>query len=1223
MSDSALRLGDFRLGAPIGRGGFSDVWIATHPLSRHRFAVKTLRGELATNSVSRDGFAREADAVARMSHPSIIGIHDFGQVPDEVAAASEGRLTAGAPYLVMDYHGRGAVREGRWSWPNIEVLLRAVLSALAHAHARAVLHLDIKPANVLRDVANDGSHRFIVSDFGTAALLDRLALEPVALGHTWGGTPMYMAPERLFGREFEQGPWSDLYSLAVMAWMLATGHAPFTAKSTTELMHAHARTGLPVLPDDAAMPEGFRVWLRRAGDRSPERRYQTSAEALAALDALTNFGPRIPTDDYVAVPAAEATPTADPALAQTTAMVSSVTGSWTRESTRPMGLMRQVVPIPEQSEGFERPIGWSQTLTLGEGLLGRRESPLVGREGERAMLWAAFRGAEQSRMVRVVVLEGAAGAGKSRLARWLGESAAEHCGAVLLRATHGEAGSRHDGLPAMLARGLWTRIQDATDLQHWSRHVMAGLGSRNAYDTDSLADIVSHALIAPDEPRPWSVRLSTDAARHEVIEKLLRRLAETRPVVLWLDDVHWGPGSLRLAERIVASAESRPFGLTMVLTARADERDELPAVFSGIDAIGSGPGAAHLTVGPLPGTDAISLLRATFALEHRTAEVLASRSAGNPLLALQLLHALHSSGQLASRKGGWGLTDDVNERPQETMLAVWQRRVALALDAFDAPERPAARVALERAAALGTSIDSTELEQVCSDVSARVMARLLRELIEAQLVELGEGGFSFVHGLLPEAIEAEAIEAGRAAAHHAAIADMLAAHAARDYAARERRALHLERAGRAVEAFDETVARLGAEKPTEAVVLRLGVAQLTRCLDRMSPADADPRRGLLEVFALQAAYLDDPGGDGNAERIEATRAALRPGIDDYARWHLDIFRADARDGYAENEFVTNTYREELAEAEARGDEAGALRVRAALVIQLEIAAETAEVLKTACAARASTPPSLRRSSPYIDLIGCRVRTHFDLGQYSEGVEALEELDGILRQGCSREVLCSTHMLRCESLIRFGEFDAARAALDEALDIAFTTSSNRDILCYVHRTALLARAGDWRACLKTLRATMQPERGARIRGLVVSAIAYASVAIAQLQRPDLWDEHVPDAIADLQKWGFFEAVMARCVADAGVAWLLRGDSERGLFALEAARAALSGARDAAAHARVEALLARPDSVDPDAPEFLSEVRCNLESAPDWLLRPAWVPRDASAPPSGPVVRRRRE
>lgn len=217
-----LRLGAFELVAPEGSGGQGTVWTARHAASGLPCVVKLLRPDRG-DATSLRAFAREVRAVARLDHPHVVSVFDHGVVSAADQRASDGAVREGSPWLAMERVSGGALTDRPDEPDEVTTRVRALLSALAHAHARGVLHLDLKPANVL--VAGPGDLRpgLRVVDFGIAALDgERFP----------GATPAWSAPEQL--RAGPVGPPTDLFAVGRLAayWLDGRPH-PLTEWADT------------------------------------------------------------------------------------------------------------------------------------------------------------------------------------------------------------------------------------------------------------------------------------------------------------------------------------------------------------------------------------------------------------------------------------------------------------------------------------------------------------------------------------------------------------------------------------------------------------------------------------------------------------------------------------------------------------------------------------------------------------------------------------------------------------------------------------------------------------------------------------------------------------------------------------------------------------------------------------------------------------------------------
>jgi len=204
----ASRLGHLELGELLGKGGMGEVYRATDLRLGREVAVKFLPEALAATAEGRARFEREARALARLNHPHIVTLHEFGELE-------------GQPYLVMELV-EGAALPTRLPLPRAEALriALAVCEALEFAHHKGVVHRDLKPANVLVDAQG----RVKVADFGIARLLDAGPGGAITRGNVVAGTPQYLAPEALLGAEPSAA--MDVFSMGVLVYELLTGRLP-------------------------------------------------------------------------------------------------------------------------------------------------------------------------------------------------------------------------------------------------------------------------------------------------------------------------------------------------------------------------------------------------------------------------------------------------------------------------------------------------------------------------------------------------------------------------------------------------------------------------------------------------------------------------------------------------------------------------------------------------------------------------------------------------------------------------------------------------------------------------------------------------------------------------------------------------------------------------------------------------------------------------------------
>jgi len=255
----------------LGSGGMGRVYEAEHTALGRTFALKVLHGRMLQGDGATQ-FLREARAAARIKHPNIVDVVDFGYLED------------GRPYLVMELlAGRCLAQRLENALPaRLAVsIARQIATGLAAAHSVGVIHADVTASNIF--VSDDGQAKLV--DFGLALLRDdpRWRDGEVATDYVFG-TPSYIAPEQIRGNRATER--SDQYSLGVVLFEMLTGGPPFVADSTRDLCLLHLQGPVPeVVSPHGAVPRAVRDVVNRCLAKSPANRYGTTRELVEALTA--------------------------------------------------------------------------------------------------------------------------------------------------------------------------------------------------------------------------------------------------------------------------------------------------------------------------------------------------------------------------------------------------------------------------------------------------------------------------------------------------------------------------------------------------------------------------------------------------------------------------------------------------------------------------------------------------------------------------------------------------------------------------------------------------------------------------------------------------------------------------------------------------------------------------------------------------------------------------
>ena len=270
-------IGRYEVLGQLGAGAAGLVFRARDPLIRRQVAIKVLRASRSLTEtqvrVVQERFFREAQTAGSLDHPNIVKIFDLGK--DD----------SGELYIVMEcIEGTSLDRLLERERPDagsLLAVLEQVASALDAAHARGIVHRDVKPANILLTEAG-----FVkITDFGIA----RITSSHLTLDSTELGTPRYMSPEQVEGKELDGR--ADLFSLGVIAYQMLTGEAPFEGDSAVTLayqvVHGAPRRASEVAPD---LPAALDLVLERMLHKDPARRYPSGSAFLTDLRAV--LGPQ-------------------------------------------------------------------------------------------------------------------------------------------------------------------------------------------------------------------------------------------------------------------------------------------------------------------------------------------------------------------------------------------------------------------------------------------------------------------------------------------------------------------------------------------------------------------------------------------------------------------------------------------------------------------------------------------------------------------------------------------------------------------------------------------------------------------------------------------------------------------------------------------------------------------------------------------------------------------
>ncbi|MDF0732400.1 serine/threonine-protein kinase [Pseudomonas entomophila] len=266
------RLGKYRIDSVLGKGAMGTVYKAFDPHIARVVALKTIRRELLGDGQQQQllsRFQNEAQAAGRLSHPNIVAVYDYGE--DD-----------GAAYIAMEFVDGIALNtrlQNQEPRQLAQVLgwMRQLLGALHYAHAKGVVHRDVKPANLL--ITSDDQVK--VTDFGIA----RIDTSVLTQTGSMIGTPSYMSPEQFCG-ELVDGR-SDVFSAGIVLYQLLTGERPFSGSATMVMQQILNQTPVPPSSLNPTLDPQFDALIRQALAKRPDERFASAQDFLEALEALS------------------------------------------------------------------------------------------------------------------------------------------------------------------------------------------------------------------------------------------------------------------------------------------------------------------------------------------------------------------------------------------------------------------------------------------------------------------------------------------------------------------------------------------------------------------------------------------------------------------------------------------------------------------------------------------------------------------------------------------------------------------------------------------------------------------------------------------------------------------------------------------------------------------------------------------------------------------------
>ncbi len=673
-ADFPRSLGPYLLVEEVGRGGMGTVYRALDSEGEN-VAIKVIRADLEDEYEVRRRFHREARAAARLVHPNIVRLLDFNTENDQT-------------YMVMEYVGGGTLIPWRTSPPDGDTLRQvfiSILEALAYAHSRGVVHRDLKPENVLLHATLDGHPDPRVLDFGVAHLRDE-ALPDGTSGYV--GTPEYISPEQVLNPA-DISSASDLYAIGIMLFEVVCGYLPFSKSSSEATVVAQVNAPVPpvVVRDGYMACPALEQVITRLLAKHPYDRYLCAVDVIDALKKCTIKG-----------------------------QPSSL--SWaSTDGQRPTHQMAVSTLRTRRRSSGPRPGVKPGSV----GLVSLRDPQFIGRENElrRAAGWVAE--CLTTRQGRLIAVRGEAGTGKTRLVQELAATI-EQTGSMQVwrgRATRenndGDSALRQVFRHGLHLEGL-SHAQCEQRIQQW----LERQGSDDPWEEKALLE-----YLGPDQKQLTS--LASEPARWALLERVLRRTASRRPVLIWVDDAHTADGEVfRFAQWLEERRATNHWSWCFVLSGRLVG----PTVNAGWHALNDETDAhvMRLDVETLADETIARMLSGQLSIGLDLAMQVAAKAAGNPRIGIELVRYLLDNDFLHSRN----LADTLHRQLPDAVRTIVNERVAEAAAQVRHPD--VLDLSLNILAVSGVPTTFAEVLETLYALGRKGVAQHLDEALTAALV---------------------------------------------------------------------------------------------------------------------------------------------------------------------------------------------------------------------------------------------------------------------------------------------------------------------------------------------------------------------------------------------------------------------------------------------------------------------------------------------------------
>ncbi|MEW6732245.1 MAG: protein kinase [Acidobacteriota bacterium] len=668
--------GKYELIAQLGEGGMAIVYRARRLRIGDEVAVKVLRPEITLDTISQARFEREAQAAARIKHPNIITIHDFGTSSDGLTYLVMELLTG--PTLEAELRSHGALSVER----ALSFLL-PVCQAIGAAHEEGIIHRDLKPSNILLHKLKDGSELIKVVDFGIVKL--GRASERLTQVNNLLGTPHYMSPEQCYSRELDAR--SDVYSLGIIAYELLSGQVPFNEPVLLDILQAHVKQPPPPLRRiRAEIPSQIEAVIMRALSKQPAQR-PANAVALAQ-ELMTAAG----------IPLTPLTSTPLSVKIRTT------------ENTSPLPLLSSATYLPTQTDSRPRDTlsrRLVKTFPDFDQFLGRR------REMERMAVEYQHL---LSGKARPIVLLGEQGVGLSRLGEEFKTWARRQGAAVLLTRFY-EPAARGQ-LPFQLWLDLLRRMIGVARKDLDSEAHLAELTAEQMGVELPGCLLESHTF---SEAEKWRV--------FEAVVSVALRCLSDRAGVLIFDNLHLADQlSLELLAYLLRQCRTR---VLFIFLARSEQlSDKGHRLQEWLATLASSGGYEALSLQPLSISEVRNLLDAIFGRTHfveRDIEQLWSVSQGNPYYIGEIVRLLLNEGKLVLKEDQWCCEDLENITLPQSLQQLAELKLARLDEQLIELLRQAAVIGREFTFSLLERISGLDEDKLINELERAVKENVIKE----------------------------------------------------------------------------------------------------------------------------------------------------------------------------------------------------------------------------------------------------------------------------------------------------------------------------------------------------------------------------------------------------------------------------------------------------------------------------------------------------------------